>query len=493
MTKPVATPATAAAATAAYRRGSYPVVKRPCDVVVVGARCAGAATAMLLARAGLRVVVLDRAPKGSDTVSTHALTRGGVLQLHRWGLLDAVVAAGTPPVRTTVLHYPDETARVAVRPTPGVEALGALYAPRRTVLDAILVDAARRAGAEVHFGMSVTRLLTDGAGHVVGVAARPVTGGTGTGTGDEDSDEDSDGDRHGHDGDDDRDDRGRGRGAAREMLVRAALTVGADGIGSTVARAVAAPAVHVGPSAGSYLYGYWRGLPTDGYEWFYGPGASAGLIPTNDGLTCVFVGHAAGRMRAVRAGTGDARAAFDAVLAAAAPDLADRLAAAEPVARLAGFGGRSGYLREAFGPGWALAGDAGFFRDPLSTHGISDALRDAELLARAVLDAGPAPGPVLDAALARYQQARDRLALPLLAATDRLASHAWDEASLRPTLRALNAAMNAGLETLLALPPLPLSSPAAHAWIPGQAPTAAPGRSPGETAPPSSLEGSSPR
>ncbi|OHV37063.1 hypothetical protein BCD49_17840 [Pseudofrankia sp. EUN1h] len=382
---------------------------------------------MLLARAGLRVLLLDRAAEGADTVSTHALMRGGVLQLHRWGLLEAIVAAGTPPVRSTVLHHPDETVRVALRPVPGAAELDALYAPRRTVLDAVLVDAARRAGAEVRFGTPVTRLLTDGSGRVVGVAAQPTSGG----------------------------------GAGREVLVRAALTVGADGLGSTVARAVAAPVAQVGRSAGSYLYGYWRGLPTDGYEWFFGPGASAGLIPTNDGLTCAFVGHAPRRMRSVRAGTRDARAAFDAVLAAAAPNLPDRLAAAELAGRLTGFGGHRGHLRHPFGPGWALAGDAGFFHDPLSAHGISDALRDAELLARAVLDAGPAPGPDLDAALARYQRARDRLALPLLAATDRLASHAWDGTSLRPTLRALNVAMSAGAETLLALPPLPAGHPVA--------------------------------
>src|SRR5206468_10109150 len=71
------------------------------DVVVVGARAAGAATAMLLAGAGLDVLVVDRSRYGADTLSTHALMRAGVAQLHRWGLLDAVVRAGTPPVRAT--------------------------------------------------------------------------------------------------------------------------------------------------------------------------------------------------------------------------------------------------------------------------------------------------------------------------------------------------------------------------------------------------------
>src|SRR6058998_1057956 len=119
------------------------------DVVVVGARCAGAATAMLLARAGLRVALLDRAASGSDTLSTHALMRTGVVQLQRWGLLDRVVAAGTPGIRQTVFRYGDATTTVAIKPSGGVDAL---YAPRRTVLDPILVDAARGAGADVTFG-----------------------------------------------------------------------------------------------------------------------------------------------------------------------------------------------------------------------------------------------------------------------------------------------------------------------------------------------------
>ena len=75
------------------------------DAVVVGARVAGASTALLLARAGLRVLVVDRARRGSDTLSTHALMRGGVLQLQRWGLLDGVVATGAPPVRRVTFHY----------------------------------------------------------------------------------------------------------------------------------------------------------------------------------------------------------------------------------------------------------------------------------------------------------------------------------------------------------------------------------------------------
>src|SRR5689334_2337745 len=126
------------------------------DALVVGARCAGAATAMLMARKGMRVLLIDRAGYGTDTVSTHALMRGGVLQLHRWGLLSRLQEAGTPPVRETTFHYGDETVTVAIKPSNGVNAL---YAPRRTLLDSTLVDAAREAGVTVCRGQTLVGLV----------------------------------------------------------------------------------------------------------------------------------------------------------------------------------------------------------------------------------------------------------------------------------------------------------------------------------------------
>ncbi|MCH8254322.1 MAG: FAD-dependent monooxygenase, partial [Gemmatimonadetes bacterium] len=122
-----------------------PITRDRYDVIIAGARCAGASTAMLLARRGLRVLVIDPTSRGSDTLSTHALMRGGVLQLHRWGLLDAIRAAGTPAIPKTSFHYGEETIEVSIKERDGVDAL---YAPRRTVLDAVLVDAAVAAGAE---------------------------------------------------------------------------------------------------------------------------------------------------------------------------------------------------------------------------------------------------------------------------------------------------------------------------------------------------------
>src|SRR5690349_22757542 len=139
------------------------------DVVVVGARAAGAATAYLLARFGLRVLLVDRGRYGTDTLSTHALMRGGVLQLSRWGLLDKIIAAGTPQVRRATFRYADAVVPVTIKPSHGVDAL---YAPRRTVLDPILVDAAAAAGADVRFGTAVADVDRDRRGAVTGVVGR---------------------------------------------------------------------------------------------------------------------------------------------------------------------------------------------------------------------------------------------------------------------------------------------------------------------------------
>jgi flavin-dependent dehydrogenase len=312
-------------------------MKRPTvyDVVIVGARPAGAATAMLLAREGLDVLVVDRTRYGRDTLSTHALMRAGVLQLHRWGLLDAIVDAGTPAIRRTTFHYEDGINEMSLKRAAGVDAL---YAPRRTVLDRVLVDAARASGATVRFGTTVTELLGD-PGRVEGVA--------------------------GHDSD------------GRRFAAPARLTIGADGINSFVANAVEAPFERVGRSASAFLYGYWSDLAVDGYEWFWRPGVMAGFIPTNDGEVCVCIGVPEARLRATT---------YAAVLEAAAPSAAARLARAAKPVGVRRFNGARGHMRRATGTGWALVGDAGSFKDPLSTHGITDALRDAELLARAVVD-----------------------------------------------------------------------------------------------------------
>ena len=381
------------------------------DVVVVGARCAGAATAMLLARAGVRVALVDCAPAGSDTLSTHALMRAGVIQLQRWGLLDRVIAAGTPAVRRTVFRYGDATTAVSLKRVAGVDAL---YAPRRTVLDPILVDAAAAAGADVLVGISVTDVERAVDGRVIGVV--------------------------GHDRRHER------------VGVRAVVTVGADGVHSTVAGTVGAAVERQASHASSVIYAHMSGLETGGYEWFYAPGVTAALIPTNDGQTCVSVGAPPGRFGAELAG--DVPASFRRLLVEASPELAERVAGAAPAGRLRGFAGLPGFMRRPWGPGWALVGDAGYYRDLITAHGTSDGLRDAQLLAEATV-AFLAGERGEEAAMGEYHRTRNRLSERLFAVTENIASYRWDTRSVEAHLRSLSAAMVDEVDYLLASDPGP--------------------------------------
>lgn len=376
------------------------------DVVIVGARIAGASTALLLARAGLRVAVIDRARSGTDTVSTHALMRAGVTQLARWGVLPAVRAAGTPPVRRTLFHYPGQTVQVTIKPSAGVDAL---YAPRRTVLDPLLVEAAADAGAQVSERTSVVGVLTDG-DRVMGVRVRGADG--------------------------------------VNRTLHARLTIGADGIRSDVAAAVGAVVQHSAQHAGAVLYAYRGGLPTAGYEWAYGRGTAAGMIPTNEGLTCVFAGTTPARVRAAR--REGAETALRTLFAQAAGDHVARLDASSPAGPVHGWAGVRGFVRRSWGPGWALVGDAGYFKDPITTHGMTDALRDAELLSAAVLAAHSGTRPQ-DAALAEYQRRRDALSASLFDVTDRIASYAWSVGDIPGLLREASSAMTDEVEFLQGL------------------------------------------
>jgi len=369
------------------------------DAVVVGARPAGAATAMLLGRAGRRVLLVDRAEYGADTLSTHALLRGGVLQLHRWDLLDAVREAGTPAIRRTHFHYGDEVVKIAIGEQHGVDAL---YAPRRTVLDPLLVDAARAAGVEVLHGVRVTGLRRDAGHRVTGITALI---------------------------------EGRGEAAAD-----AAVVIGADGAGSTVAKLVGASTSYCRDDASAFVYGYFTGLDSDLYDWYFRPGVTAGVIPTNGGVAGVFAGMPPSRFGAARAEGVDA--VFRAVLREAAPEIAAALHGSQPAGRLRSFPGRPGHLRRAHGPGWALVGDAGYFKDPITAHGITDALRDAELLARSLATTGDG---------AAYEATRDLLSRPLLDATTALASYEWDMPELAALHRELKAATDEEVALLAAL------------------------------------------
>ena len=401
------------------------------DVVVVGGRVAGASTAMLLARAGARVLVLDRSAYGSDTLSTHGLMRAGVLQLTRWGLLDQLVAAGTPAVHSTTFWCAgEEPIQVTIKPHAGVEAL---YAPRRHVLDRVLADAANAAGAELRYGVRVTGLLRSSTGRVTGVR-----------TLDEDG---------------------------REGSVTARYVVGADGIRSVVAQAAGAHVVRRGRHASAVRYAYYEGLDTNGYEWAYGDGAAAGLIPTNDGLHCVFVSSTPERLRTLRLHNKE-DAGFAATFRLAAPDQLERMRDARRVTRFHGWAGETGHVRRPWGPGWTLVGDAGYFKDPISAHGISDALRDAELASIAVL--GALGGERTErTAFGEYQLRRDTVSRRLFQVSDQISSYAWDGAAAQPLLRAMSSAMTDEVELLSSLPALPpqpaATMTAAAAAVPGLA------------------------
>lgn len=377
------------------------------DVVVVGARAAGAATAHLLARHGLSVLLLDRSRYGSDTLSTHALMRGGVLQLQRWGLLERVVAAGTPPVRQVTFRYAGEVVPIAIKPSYGVDTL---YAPRRTVLDPILVDAASNAGADVRFGIAVADVVRDRQGVVTGVVGRTRDG--------------------------------------FAFQADARIVVGADGIRSTIADRVGAAVQRIGTGASATTYGYWPDLGVDGYEWNYRPNAASGVIPTNDGRACVFASAVPSRI---------GRGGVDTLLSIVAksnPELAERLTA-EPPPPMRTFTGLPGYVRRSWGPGWALVGDAGYYKDPLSAHGLTGALRDAELLARAIAAILLAGADECDA-LGGYQATRDALSTTLFDITDAIAGHHWSDDQIGDLLLQLNAAMSEELDTLAELSALTL-------------------------------------
>ena len=144
------------------------------DVVVVGGRVAGASTALLLARAGLSVALVDRGRRGSDTLSTHALMRAGVLQLSRWGVLGDVVAAGTPADPPHGL--PPRRRRGRRRGHPAARRGGRALRPRRHLLDRLLVEAAEDAGVRVLHETTVTSLRRDADGRVAGVVGRTGSG-----------------------------------------------------------------------------------------------------------------------------------------------------------------------------------------------------------------------------------------------------------------------------------------------------------------------------
>jgi 2-polyprenyl-6-methoxyphenol hydroxylase-like FAD-dependent oxidoreductase len=359
------------------------------DAIVVGARCAGAPTAMLLARAGHRVLLVDRAEFPSDTLSTHLIHPTGVAALRRWGLLDRVAATGCPPLDVYSFDFGPFTISGTPRPCDGESTA---YAPRRTVLDKLLVDAATEAGVEVRERFSVDELIIEG-GAVVGI---------------------------------------RGRGDDKSQVEeRARVIVGADGRNSRVANAVQPPEYNQKPPRQWAYYTYWRDLPVATFATFIRPYRGFAAIPTNDDLTLVVVGWPIDEAAAYRA---DVEANYLRTIEMV-PEFAARVRAATRVERFHG-GSVPNFFRRPFGSGWLLVGDAAYCKDPITAQGISDAFHDAEQCS-AALDDVLRGRSAFDQAMTAVHQRRDTRVLPIYEFTTDLATLAPPPPELQQLLGSL--------------------------------------------------------
>lgn len=334
-------------------------MEREFDVIAVGARCAGSPAAMLLARKGYRVLLLDRASFPSDSLSTHVIQPLGVAHLVRWGLLDRLRRTGCPEIHT----YAFDFGMAVVSGAPGTREAPFAFCPRRTVLDKLLLDAAAEAGAEVREGFTVQQLLVE-RGRVVGV-------------------------------------KGSGRDG-RQTTFRAAVTIGADGRNSVVARWAKAEEYRSRPPLLASYYTYWSGLPMDGrFEIYVRPGRGFGAAPTHDGLTVVIAGWPIAEFEANRSDVeGNYRRTLQLV-----PEFAERLRGATQEGRLGG-AVMPNFFRKPWGAGWVLVGDAGYHKDSITAQGITDAFREAEQIVAALHQVFSGTR-AFDAAMRDYHAARD--------------------------------------------------------------------------------------
>ena len=343
------------------------------DAIVVGARCAGAPTAMLLARKGHRVLLVDKATFPSDTMSTHVVHPPGVAALERWGMLEHLKATGCPPLETYSFDFGPLTIAGSPRPIDGV---ARAYCPRRTIFDRLLVDAAVEAGVELREGFTVDEILASD-GTVTGI-------------------------------------RGHAKGGA-DVTEGARVVIGADGRHSLVAKTVQPEQYDERPSRLAMYYAYWSGLHADGFDTFIRAESRRGWAAarTHDDLTVVPFGWPVEEFRDNRK---DIEGNFFATVDLA-PEFAERVRAAKRESKFIGSAELPGYFRKPFGPGWALVGDAGYHKNPITAMGINDAFRDAELAASALDDAFTGKRP-FEQGMGDYQRARDREALPVYEFTD---------------------------------------------------------------------------
>lgn len=364
-------------------------VRQSFDAIVVGARCAGAPTAMLLAREGHKVLLVDRATFPSDTISTHVIHPLGAERLARWGLLDRLASTGCPPID----RYAFDFGSLAIEGRPGTSEAPRAYCARRTVLDELLVEAATEAGADVRQGVTVTEVLSD-EGRVVGI-------------------------------------RGKTRDGT-SISERAAVVVGADGRRSRVAEAVHPATYNERPPLMAPCYSYWSDLPMEGvFATYARPHRGFAMAPTHDGLTMIVAGWPYAERDRLKA---DLEGSFLELLDLV-PEVAARVREAQRAAPFAGIP-TANYFRKPYGPGWALVGDAGYSRDPITAQGISDAFRDAEACASA-LHAFFGGERAFEEAMGEYRRARDEAVLPMYEMTCSLATLEPPPEEMQSVLRAL--------------------------------------------------------
>jgi len=334
------------------------------DAIVIGARCGGAPTAMLLARKGYRVLLVDKAGFPSDALSTHFLRIWGLRRLHKWGLLDELKASNAPPIQRWTIDLGDF-------PLSGMTALSnglpSGFAARRTVLDEILVNGAVKAGVELRARFAVNEVLMNGHG-VEGI-------------------------------------RGRGKDG-RIVTEKARMVIGADGKHSIVARTVKAPVYRERASGSFQYYSYWSGLDVDGFELYRRPRRLILAYPTSDDRVIVVIGQPHEDFQEFRK---DVEGNYLKSLECA-PSFAERLRSARREEGIYGTADLSGFFRKSSGPGWVLVGDAGHFKHPVLAFGMSEAFMQAESLAEA-LDQGFSGRRPLGEALADFERRRDASAM----------------------------------------------------------------------------------
>jgi 2-polyprenyl-6-methoxyphenol hydroxylase-like FAD-dependent oxidoreductase len=361
------------------------------DAIIVGARCAGSPLAMLLARKGYKVLLLDKATFPSDTISTHHIHQPGVARLKRWGLLEKIQHSNCPP--TTQIKF-DVGPFALLGTPPPADGNAEAYAPRRRVLDQILVDAAVQAGAELREKFSVEALTSDGTA-ITGIRGRDNKGSIVT-------------------------EKGR-------------IVIGADGARSFIARNVQAAVYFDKGMLTCNYYSYWSGVPLEGVELYPRPGRMIVVDKTNDGLTLVVVVWPKGQFERIRS---NIETEFMREIREGVPALAARIDGGKREERFSGTGFLPNFLRKPNGAGWALVGDAGYHKDPLTAQGITNSFSHAEMLA-AALDEGFSGRRQMDEALRDYERKRNEEVLPMFEHTCQLAKLEPPPAEMLHLLNAL--------------------------------------------------------